>query len=399
MANAKGWSYRTGEKGTNRVRAYEKDARIFLEFYERTSPGAEPVRKRVSLPTTDREIAKLKADELAAALRRLEIPQASTLTLQQLFDNWYLREVTPGKSPGKQRHDKTCAEMFCRCFGGKRHPRTLNVRDWQKFIRERRAGTLRPLSIDAHEGEKKPLRAISDFQIRYDLKFLMAVLNFATMARDDSDVPLLAHNPLKGLPYPSEDNPRRPMLLEDRYEKMRAVAPQVHRLCETFFVLVNETGHRGASVRQLRWSDVDLDAGTARWRAEGDKIGFLHTTPLTAAAIDVLARLQKAEGAIGEQWVFPSDSDPSRPLPRHTAAKWWRRADEKAGLVHVLGMGFHSARRKFASELKGTNLRDLAYMGGWKNPQTVLTIYQQPEMEVQREALATRKKLRVAGSP
>jgi hypothetical protein len=46
--------------------------------------------------------------------------------------------------------------------------------------------------------------------------------------------------------------------------------------------------------------------------------------------------------------------------------------------------------------MKSTNLRDLAYMGGWKSPQTVLTVYQQPEIEVQREALAGRKKLRVA---
>jgi hypothetical protein len=63
----------------------------------------------------------------------------------------------------------------------------------------------------------------------------------------------------------------------------------------------------------------------------------------------------------------------------------------------VVGNGYHSARRKFASGMKSTNLPYLAYLGGWKNPQTVLTVYQQPEMEVQREALAGRKKLRVAG--
>ncbi|MEO7502682.1 MAG: hypothetical protein ABIW94_08600 [Gemmatimonadaceae bacterium] len=29
--------------------------------------------------------------------------------------------------------------------------------------------------------------------------------------------------------------------------------------------------------------------------------------------------------------------------------------------------------------MKSTNLSDLAYLEGWKNPQTVLTVYQQPE--------------------
>ena len=88
--------------------------------------------------------------------------------------------------------------MFCRRFGETRKPHTLNVRDWQKFIRERRSGELRPLGL-----EDKPLRKIGDRQIRYDLKLLMAVLNSATVARDDNDVPLLTQNPLKGLSYPS----------------------------------------------------------------------------------------------------------------------------------------------------------------------------------------------------
>ncbi len=384
-----GWSYRSGEKGTNRVRAYEKGGQSFLEFYERV-PNAKPVRKRVCLGKSDRNQAKLKADELAAALRRGEAPQASELTLQALFDNWYLKEVTPGKSKGKQMHDATAADMFCRCFGAKRHPRTLNVRDWQKFIRERRSGALRPAS---REG---PPKGVGERQVRYDLKFLMAVLNFATMARDDRDVPLLTHNPLKGLPYPSEgDSPNRPMLADARYQEMLAVAKEVHRLFEPFLILVHETGHRAASVRQLRWSDIDLEKKFVRWRAENDKICFLHTTPLSNVAAETLEWLQKAEGAIGEQWIFPSDTDPSRAVCCDTINKWWRRAEEKAEIKHVHGMGYHSARRKFASELKSTNLRDLAYLGGWKNPQTVLLVYQQPDLELQRDALASRQKMSV----
>lgn len=396
-ARNRSWAYSTGEKGKNRVRAYEKGASILLEFFERVGPAREWVRKRVSLGRCDHEHAKLKADELALALRRLEIPQASTLTLQKLFDNWYLKEITPGKSKGKQRHDRTCAEMFCRCFGGKRHPKSLNVRDWQKFIRERRSGTLRPLSLDEGDGEKKPLRAVSDLQLRYDLKFLTAVLNFATMARDDSDVPLLEHNPLKGLPYPADDTPCRPLLADDSYQRMRKVAARVHPRFGAFLVLVHETGHRAASVRTIRWSDLDLAKKVVSWKPEHDKIAFAHETPLTETAVAVLGAERARQSAIGDAWVFPSDRDSTQPLPRHTANKWWRRAETLAEITHVRGTGYHSSRRKFASEMKGTNLRDLAYMGGWKNPETVLTVYQQPEMEVQREALEGRKKLAVRG--
>jgi hypothetical protein len=60
-------------------------------------------------------------------------------------------------------------------------------------------------------------------------------------------------------------------------------------------------------------------------------------------------------------------------------------------------LGFHSARRKFANDLKATtNLRDLAYIGGWKSPVTLLTVYQQPDLEVQRASLAGRKNVGAA---
>jgi hypothetical protein len=74
-----------------------------------------------------------------------------------------------------------------------------------------------------------------------------------------------------------------------------------------------------------------------------------------------------------------------------------RSAEKLAKFEHIPGEGFHSARRKFATEMKpNANLRDLAYMGGWKNPQTLLTAYQLPEMSVQREALAARTKMRAS---
>lgn len=390
MVRAKlaGWAYSTGEKGKNRVRAFEKGGIILLEYFARENPTAKPARKRVSLGSGDREEAKLKAEELAARLRRLEAPQASTTTLHALFYNWYLKEVTPGKSPGKQRHDETCAEMFCRCFGENRRPHTLNARDWQKFIRERRAGTLRPASL-----EDKSVRKVGDRQIRYDLKFLMSVLNFAAVSRDNRDVPLLTHNPLKGLAYPAADTPRRPMLDQERYLKMRSKAHEVHTHCEALIVIAHETGHRVGSVRQLRWSDVDLEKRLVDWRAETDKIGFAHRTPLSDDAVLALTRLRRRSPRIGEGWVFPSPTNPDRPLSRETAIDWWREAEKLAELEHVPGMGFHSARRKFANDLKPTtNLRDLAYMGGWKSPVTLLTVYQQPDLEVQRASLTQRNR-------
>jgi integrase len=154
------------------------------------------------------------------------------------------------------------------------------------------------------------------------------------------------------------------------------------------------TGHRASSVRQLRWSDVDLEKRLVVWRAETDKIAFAHRTPLSEDAVSILSVLRRASPKIGDCWIFPSPTNADRPLPREVATDWWRAAEKLAELEHVSGMGFHSARRKFANDLKPTtNLRDLAYMGGWKSPVTLLTVYQQPDLEVQRASLAGRKKV------
>lgn len=68
-----------------------------------------------------------------------------------------------------------------------------------------------------------------------------------------------------------------------------------------------------------------------------------------------------------------------------------------AKIEHLPGLGYHSLRRRFANDLKTTNLRDLFGLGGWKSPQTVLTIHQQPELAVMWEALNGQAKRCIAG--
>jgi hypothetical protein len=73
---------------------------------------------------------------------------------------------------------------------------------------------------------------------------------------------------------------------------------------------------------------------------------------------------------------------------------WWYRAEEAAGLDHVKGQGWHSLRRKFATELKGIPLKDLCKLGGWESPDTILTSYQSADEATMREALTARRTLR-----
>ena len=389
---SKSWSYSAGERGRNRVRAYEDAARgtIFLEFYENVPGTVSPKRSRISTGLQDRDAAKRKADELAAALTKPEKPRVREATLQSLFDI-YMREVSPTKGRSKQAHDARATELFMRCFGANRKVSTLNRRDWDRFVQERRRGTLRPAGRKAKTKVKREA-GVRDRQIAYDLKFLLSVLNWATLSGDGHGALLLERNPLKGMAMPKEESPRRPLLSKEQYQKLRDVAATVDPNFELALVLAHETGHRIGAIRQLRWSDVDLVAKRIRWRAENDKIGLEHAPPLSTEAVKALTTARNKRAAIGDAPVFPAPGDPSEPVSRHLVRDWWERAIKAAELPAVARLGWHSLRRKFVNDMKAdTPMADLCYLGGWKSPMTVMTVYQQPDDATMVTALQARE--------
>ena len=156
-------------------------------------------------------------------------------------------------------------------------------------------------------------------------------------------------------------------------------------------VIAHETGHRIGAIRKLRWSDVNLEQSMICWRKSNDKIGMEHETPPTPVAVQAIEEAGKHNAGIGEAWVFPAPRNDSEACSRHRIWDWWNQAEAIAGLEHQKGMAWHGLRRKFATDLKHTPLTDLCEMGGWKDPQTILKSYQQPDFETQRQALLSRR--------
>lgn len=207
-----------------------------------------PPRKRVrqALSHHDRERAKEQAEALALAFRRHEWTRRAPVTLGALFAS-YLTEVTPGKERTSRQYDARCAEMFCRIFGAERRPETLSRREWDRFIADRRAGRVAPKGVELG----KP---VGNRIIAYDLLTLRAVLDWGTMAGDGEGGMLLERNPLKGLPLPRNESPARRVLTAEQYEALRQAATTFrNERVLVFLTLAHETGHRGASLRQLRW--------------------------------------------------------------------------------------------------------------------------------------------------
>ena len=243
-------SYAAGEWGRNRVRVFP-DPKTGLFQIEWRANG-----RRLSRSLKHREWARAKkqADEFAAGFAGPEMhgkaeAEPEPLTLETLFDI-YGEEVTPTKSERSRMHDRAATRMFLGCFGRDRKPASFSQRDWDRFIRARRSGKVGPSG-----------RPVSDRMIEYDLKFLIAVFNWAAKSRDEQGRLLLDSNPLKGLKAPKEKNPVRVVLAEEEYQVLLKVSCQIDWRFHLALVLAHETGHRIGAIRQIRWSGIDSEAG------------------------------------------------------------------------------------------------------------------------------------------
>ena len=373
--------YSAGERGRNRVRVFPDPKTGFYQIEWREN-GRRFTR---SLKHRDWRRAKRQADEFAADYAGPELngrkePEPQPLTLGTLFEI-YGEEVTTTKAEASQKYDRGTMRMFLKFFGGHRRPDTLSQRDWDRFIRARRAGSA------GRSG-----RPVGNRTIQQDLKLLIAILNWAAKSRDEMGRLLLDSNPLRGLKTPTEKNPTRVVLTQTEYEALLKASVSMDWRFRVALVIAHETGHRIGAVRQLRWSDIDIEGRTIRWRAEHEKTGYEHRTPVTAEALAILDEAQRRNPRIGNRPLLPAPKNPSRCLDRSRVRVWWQKAERLAGLEPKRGRGWHSLRRKFASDLMNQPLKVLCELGGWKTAQTVLQCYQRADEDRLREALEDRRR-------
>lgn len=377
------FSYCTGVKGRSRVRVFQREERdsLLLEWYE----GGKRCTRTLGHRDTAR--GREEAHQLSAELQLGRSARPEELTLQALFDK-YDREK-PEKSEGKRAHDKHVRSIAFEVFGRHALPARFTHRDAARFVSARRElGDLRP-------GRTKG-NPVGPRVLVYDLRHMLAVFNWAVRGG------LLERNPWTGyrVPEAGKHTPRRIAVTGPQFDAVLSVSSRISPNCTLLLLVVNETGHRVGAVRQLRWSDVDLasDAPMIRWRGTGDKMGYEHATYCSPSLVEVLRSARAARPAIGDAWIFPSPANSTKPASSDLVRGWWqelevlvRREEGGAQLLPAQpGRGWHSLRRKFATEMKNVPLTDLCALGGWKSPQTVLQCYMRPDARTQRRALADR---------
>jgi integrase len=388
------WSLTKGGYGYS-VRVYERriDGPISIRFWD-------PVARKwvcESLGHSDKEAAEASAEHLSGTLLATGKNAAlGVLTIDDLLTR-YEKERSIHKKGNQAEEDARRNAIWTAFLGKDCEVLTLDFPTLDRFVRERRAGTIK---VKDHDLKMKP----SDTTIGADIVFLQSVLNWATLVTLSDGSRLLEKNPIARYSRPKTKNPRREVATYDRYLKLRKVANQVdgQKLFGDFLDLVESMGWRVSALCQLKASDLDRTRtktapyGRLRKRGEFDKEGVEMLVPLPKVARKALDHAIHRNHAIGERWVFGAPKAKDNAWTKRWANELLTKAEKAAKLTHVPGLAFHAFRRKWAIERKPLPVSDVAAAGGWRDITTLQTIYQQADELTMLAVMTEPRKLREA---
>ena len=393
----KTWKSTEGER-PHTVTVYEREPGgvLYLRIWD---PQLEACRRK-SLDHRDKKLARRQARAEAVNLAEGHSDlMAGKIALHQVFA-LYLQHRSPRKKTDEERKtDERRAEMWTHFLGAKTDPHRITLAKWEDFIDARLSGRLNARGEPVDQPEAIRIRTVES-----NLKWLKWVFNWAVGWTTSDGRYLMRENPVRGFDIPTEKNPRRPYASHDRYERIRAVTDQVvtgsgrSHLSEIFDLAV-ETGRRINAICQLRYSDLRLDDGafgSIHWPADTDKMERESLAPLSQIARGAIDRVLRERPGIGDAYLFPSPKDSKKPMSRHLAAKWLRRAEKLAGEEPLQGSLWHAYRRKWASERKHLPDVDVAAAGGWKRPETMKLAYQHADAEMMFTVVTEPRRIREA---
>jgi len=399
----KTWSQSVGPYGHRlRLAADVNSGMIYAEMRDPERPGHY---RTISLRHRDKALAvewahgQVKQWMSGDDMLRKRVPTAAHVFAL------YLKHQSPTKCNAEQKADARRVEMWTRALGSEKDLSKLTMREWQSVIDDRRSGAINARGKSVPPDKREIVR---DGTVRAELTFLLSVLNWATKWRVN-DRYLMQENPARGYPMPAERNPRRPVVTEDRYQKVLAVAPQVTMAfgrgknkqslpsyLPALLPIANGTGRRISAILALRYQDLKLNdgpQGSIVWPAETDKMRKAWTVPISADVRAAINAVLAERPGIGAGFLFPDPSDPAKSISIESASEWLVEAEKLAEVEKHDGSLWHALRRKWACERKGLPLSDVAAAGGWSDTSTLLNVYQQADQATMYKVVSEPSRL------
>jgi integrase len=211
---------------------------------------------------------------------------------------------------------------------------------------------------------------------------LRSVILWAMKKKTASGTRLLTENPILGLSEEVQMNPTpvQPIISHETFDALRRAARKLPMYIRVFLILAEGTGRRAGAIRALEWSDVSFAEGEILWRGETDKMGHEMSRPASARVLRYLAVWKRY--CPSQKYVFPAPKDPSLPVPKITVDKWPSSLYNAAGLKKPARAGWHSFRRKWATERDGYSLSILKEAGGWASSAALMRYLKTDRREV-----------------
>lgn len=404
---SKNWAKSFGPYGKT-VRVHE-DATSGILYGETRDPSLKSGYRAVSLRHRDRDRAEAWAKEQVAKLlvgdTTLRDP---TPTVSRIL-GMYLAHRTARKGQHEQKADRRRAKMWTRFLGPRKDFRILTLNEWTRFIELRCAGAIDSWGLEVADVDRQPVRIGT---AGADCTFLRAVLNWSCRWQDDAGRYLLREDPSRGYSIPTEKNPRRPVVDQDRYERVLAAAHSMQMRVKgaekpvsepsylsALLILAHGTGRRISPILKLQYEDLRLHEGphgSICWPADTDKRGKEWLVPINREVREVIDRILTERPGIGKAWLFPAPQNTTKHVSKDVASTWLLKAEKISRVPKQNGSLWHAYRRSWATLRKFMPDVDVAAAGGWSDVATLKQCYQHADVETMYRVVSEPSRIKEA---
>jgi integrase len=237
-----------------------------------------------------------------------------------------LADVQKGKDPATEKRESRDADSFAvlaeRYLNewAKRHKKASSAREDERNIKRdllpawgtRKAGDITRRDVDELlEGIVGRGAAIHANRMH---ALVSKVYNFGI------DKQIVEHNPAHKLKKPSQERQRDRVLDDHEIRAIGTVLDTEPPVFRALFRLLLLTGQRRSEIRNMRWTELDLESGWWTIPGERTKNGTTHRVPIVGEAYQILKPLDSGSS----EYVFPGRtvrkpiSSPQKSLARIT---------------------------------------------------------------------------------
>jgi integrase len=180
------------------------------------------------------------------------------------------------------------------------------------------------------------------------LSLISRVFNFGI------DRELVETNPATRVRPPAKEKSRERVLENDEIKAFWNGLDKLPGEPETKLALklLLTTAQRPGEIASLEWQEIDTEESVWTIPGEKSKNGLAHRVPLSSLALEILSSLPRAN----EGPVFPSPSDPKRPITRAALARVIYRGRQTLKMDPYTP---HDLRRTAASKMAGMGISRL----------------------------------------